>query len=90
MERGRGIRIATLNIRSGREGGLETALRALCQGNISTGVLQETKLTGGIHTRHISGYNVWETETEIRHWWGVAIVWMDEERWEVEVAQSFG
>ena len=44
-----GIRISTLNIWSGRAGGLETALRTLRQGNIGIGVLKETKLTGGIH-----------------------------------------
>ena len=43
------IRLATLNIRSGRAGGLELALRALRQGNIDVGVLQETKLTDRIH-----------------------------------------
>ena len=47
--KGGGIHIATLNIRSGRSGGLETALRALRQGNIRIRVLQETKLTRGIH-----------------------------------------
>ena len=41
--RGHGIHIATTNIRLGRAGGLESALRALWQGNIRIGVLQETK-----------------------------------------------
>ena len=48
-ERGCGIHIGTINIRSGREGGLKTALGALQQGNIGIGVLQDTKLTGVIH-----------------------------------------
>ena len=61
------IRIATLKIGAGRAGGLETALRALRQGNIGIRVLQETKLAGGIHTRRISGYTVWATEAESRH-----------------------
>ena len=43
------IRLATLKIMSGREGGLDVALRALRQGNVDVGVLQETKLMGGIH-----------------------------------------
>ena len=42
------IRLATLNIRSGREGCLEAALRVLIQGNVDVGVLQETKVTDGI------------------------------------------
>ena len=63
-ESGRVIRITSLNIRSWRERGLETVLCALKQGNIRIGVLQENKLTGGIHTRFSSGYKVWATEAE--------------------------
>ena len=62
--RGCGICILTLNIRSGRAGGLETALRALRQGNIGIRVLQEMKLTGGIYTRQSSGYTVWAIEAD--------------------------
>ena len=62
-----GIRIATLNIRLGRARGLEAALRALQQGNVNIGVLQETKLTQGIHKRHGAGHDVWEIEAEIWH-----------------------
>ena len=56
------IRIATLNIRSGRSVGMEAALHALQQGNVNIGVLQETTLTQGIHARHILGYDVLATE----------------------------
>ena len=49
------IRLASLNIRTGRARVLETALRALQQGNVDVGFLQETKLTQGIHTRHGAG-----------------------------------
>ena len=45
------IRLTTLNIRSGRAGGLEAYLRALQQVNVDVGVLQETKLTYGIPAR---------------------------------------
>ena len=37
-------------------------MRALKQCNVGIGVLQETKMAGGIHTRYSSGYKVWETE----------------------------
>ena len=60
------IRLATLNIRSGRTGGMEVALRALRQGNVDMGILQETKLTDGIHARQGEGYSVWVTEAESR------------------------
>ena len=42
------IRLATYNIRNGRNGGLEAALRAMAQANVDLGVFQETKLTEGI------------------------------------------
>ena len=45
-----GIRLATINIMSGRAGGLEAVLGYLKQGNLDVGVLQDTKLTDGIHT----------------------------------------
>ena len=40
---------------------MEDVLCALQKGNIGIRVLQETKLTGGIHTRYSFGYKVWET-----------------------------
>ena len=45
------VRLDTLNIRAGRVGGLELALRALCQGKVDMGIVQETKLTDRILTR---------------------------------------
>ena len=56
-----GIRLAKLNIRSGRAGGLEAGLRVMKQGNVDVGVLQETNLTDGIHAHQGEGYAVWET-----------------------------
>ena len=55
---GKGVRLPSLNIRTGRAGGLETELRSLQQGNVDVGLLQETKLTQGIHTHHGAGYNI--------------------------------
>ena len=55
------IVLATINIRSGRAGGLEAALRvlrALRQGSVNMGVLQETKLTDMIYSRQVEGYLV--------------------------------
>ena len=48
------IRITLLNIRSGWTGSLETVLRSLQQGSIGIGVLQDMKLTRGIHMEFIS------------------------------------
>ena len=55
MEIGRAIRIESLNIKLGQAGGLEAAIRALQQVNIRIIVLQEIKLTGGVHTHYSSG-----------------------------------
>ena len=40
------IRLVSYNIRNGRNGGLEAALRAVAQANVDLGVLQETKADG--------------------------------------------
>ena len=42
------IRFGTYNIRNGRSGGLESALRGMGQANIDLGVFQDTKCTDGI------------------------------------------
>ena len=44
------IALASFNIRSGRNGGLESALRAMDNLGADLGFLLETKLTGGIYT----------------------------------------
>ena len=49
------IRLASLNIRTGRVGGLETALRVLQKGKVDVGFLQETKLTQVIHNHYGAG-----------------------------------
>ena len=53
---------------------MEAALRALKQGNIDVGILQEMKMKDGIHPRQGSGYTVWETAACIRHREVVAVV----------------
>ncbi len=47
-DRSGSVAIASFNIRSGRNGGLEAALRAMDQLGIDIGFLVETKLMGGI------------------------------------------
>ena len=39
------IRFGTYNIRNGRKGGLESALRGMSQANMDLGILHETKIT---------------------------------------------
>ena len=48
--RGGPIRFGTYNIRIGRNGGMESALRGMAQANMDLGIFQETKCTDGIYT----------------------------------------
>ena len=52
------LAVATWNIRSGRNLGLESALRAMESMAVDICLLTETKLTDGIHTRKSSGFEV--------------------------------
>ncbi len=42
--------VALYNIRSGLNGGLESALRAMAAMKVDFGILMETKIMGGIYT----------------------------------------
>jgi hypothetical protein len=42
--------VALYNIRSGRNGGLESALRAMAAMEVDFGILMEMKITGSIYT----------------------------------------
>ena len=59
------FRLATYNVRSGRNGGLESALRAMDSLGVDIGLFQETKLTGDIYTRFSSGYSVIASDAPI-------------------------
>jgi hypothetical protein len=69
------VAIALFNIRSGRNGGLEAALRAMDQLGVDIGFLVETKLTGGIYTRHLSGYDVLASTAMLLSSGGIALFW---------------
>ena len=45
------IKFGTYNIRNGRNGGLEAALRGMDQANLDMGILQEIKITNSVYTR---------------------------------------
>ena len=59
------IKFGTYNIRNGRNGWLETVLRAMEQANIDMGFMQETKITDGVYTRASAGYRVVATDAPI-------------------------
>ena len=50
----------------------------LQQGNVRVGILQETDITEGLHTRYSVDYFIWVTEAENRH--GGVLRWCDGKR----------
>ena len=84
------IRFGIYNIRNGRNGGLESALRGMSQENTELGIFQETKLMDGIYTRGSAGYSVVATDTPSRHRGRVALFHRPAPHFAVEAVQQFG
>ena len=77
--------LASWNIRNGRNGGLESAARALDSLGADIAFLQETKVTGGIYTRHSSGYKIVASDAPSKQKGRIALAWReDHEAFEVE------
>jgi hypothetical protein len=78
------IALASYNIQSSRNGGLEGALRAMDQLGVNIGFLVETKLTDGVYTRFLSGYKV-VASTALSAWQGgIALFWRSNNLYEIE------
>ena len=56
------IRFGTYNIRNGRNGGLELALRGMAQANMDLDIFQETECTEGIYTCELAEYSIVDTD----------------------------
>jgi hypothetical protein len=84
------VLFASFNIQSGRNGGLEGALRAIDQLGVDVGFLLETKLTGGIYTRYSSGYSVLALTAMLVRQGGITLFWRGNNSYEVEEAQIWG
>ena len=84
------IRFGTYNIRNGRNGGLEAALRGISQANMDLGIFQETKLTDGIYTRGLDEYSVGVTDAPSLNRGGVAISHRPAPHFVVEAVKQFG
>ena len=84
------IRFGTYNIRNGRNGGLESALRGMYQANMDLGIFQEKMVTDNIYTRGSSGYSVVVTDAPSQHHGGVAVFHRLAPHFEVEDVQKFG
>ena len=68
------ISIMTWNIRDGRQGGLESAARALMSMHVNIVVVQETKISRGMYTKLSSGYTIIATDVGENMFGGVALV----------------
>ena len=84
------IRFGTYNIRNGRNGGLESALRGMSQANMDMGIFQEMKCTDGIYTRKSAGYRVVATDAPSQHRSGVALFYRLSPLFEVEAVRDYG
>ena len=84
------IRFGTYNICNGQKGGLEAALRGMPQANMDLGILQETKLTDGVYTRGLAGYNVIATDAPSRHSGSVALFYRPTPHFVVEAVERCG
>ena len=82
------IIFGTYNIRNGRNGGLESALRGMAQANIDLGIFQETKCTDGIYTRESAGYRVVTTDAPSGHSGRVALFYRPSPLFEAEAVGS--
>ena len=89
-EGGGSFTVASYNIRSGRNGGLESALRAMKQMGVDCGVLLETKLTEGVYTRWSSGYNVRSTHAPSKWQGGISLFWRTSGTYEIEQVEIRG
>ncbi len=82
--------VASYNIQSGCNGGLESALQAMKLMGVDCGVLLETKLTKGVYTCWSSGYNIRSTHAPSKWQGGISFFWRASEMYEVEEVEIRG
>jgi hypothetical protein len=82
--------VASYNIQSGRNGGLESAIRVMKQMGVDCGVLLETKLTKGVYTHWSSGYNVQSTHAPSKWQGGISLFWRTSKTYEINKVELRG
>jgi hypothetical protein len=82
--------MASYNIQSGCNGGLESALRAIKLMGFDFGVLLEMILTKGVYTRWSSGYHVQATHAPSAWQGGISLFWRASDLYEVEEVELHG
>ena len=58
--------------------------------NVNVAVIQETTLSGGRHTRLLSGHTVMATDVKTARFGGVDLLWEESELYELEEAKARG
>ena len=84
------ITLATFNVRSGLNGSLESALRAMAATGVDCGVFTETKIMDNIYTQYSSGYNVFASNAVSAWQGGIALFWRDNDLYEIEESKIRG
>jgi hypothetical protein len=82
--------VALFNIRSGQNGTLESALRAIAAMDVDFGILVETKIMGGIYTCFSSGYNVFASNAVSVRQGGDALFWKPNKLYDIKEWQVRG
>ena len=78
------------NVRSGHNGGLESALRAMAETGVDCDVLTETKIMDDIYTQYSSGYNVFASSAVSVRQGGIALFWRDNDLFEIKESKICG
>jgi hypothetical protein len=84
------VALALYNIRSGRNGGLERALRAMDQLGVDIGFLVETKLTDGVYTQFLSGYKVVASTAPSARQGRIALFWRSNNLYKIKETKVWG
>ena len=85
------IAIATINIRDGRNGGLESAVRAFNQLGVGIGFVQETKFRDRkFAAPTFSGYSILTTDAESLNYGSGALLYKESDHYELEEAKIRG
>ena len=84
------IGLASWNIRSGRDARLAAACRSMNSLDVDIAILQETKVTDGFYPRSAEGYSIVATEAKSNRSGGVALVWREGDKFELEETKVWG
>jgi hypothetical protein len=82
--------MASYNIQSGCNGGLESTLQAMKLMGVNFGILLEMKLTKGVYMCWSSGYNIWSTHAPSAWQGGISLFLRASEKYEIKEVELCG